>query len=72
MEKHKGEAAKRRYVCERHPDRIASISTTLKGRCCWECYLPADVFSKRYGPEFYKPGGPGCAGNAGNEERKES
>jgi len=59
------------HRCERHPDRIASISTGLKGRCCWECYLPADVFERRYGAgyakiyghRFYDPEGPGHAGN---------
>ena len=55
-------SAKRKFICERHADRIAAISTARLGRCCWECYLPADVFKKRYPPSFYKPGGPGYAG----------
>jgi len=59
------------YRCEAHPDRIAVIATAAKGRCCWECYLPADVFERRYGSgyakiyghRFYDPKGPGYAGS---------
>jgi len=55
----------RKYVCERHPDRIAAVHHGILGLACWECLFRhrgrPDVFEKRFGPGFYEPGGPGYA-----------
>jgi len=45
--------SKIKYACQTHPDRVAAVD---KGGCllCWQCYLPPEVFAKRFGPDYYK------------------
>jgi len=57
---------KRKYVCVNHPARIAAVHHEEYGYLCWQCHYkavnaPAGTFERRFGPDFYEPGGPGYA-----------
>jgi len=51
----------KRYRCKNHPERFPAVA----GKC-WECYLGRAGFEHKFGARladtFYKPGGPGYAG----------
>ena len=52
--------------CVKHADRYAATSVAGKGPLCWECFLGVKTFKERFKEQaetFYKPGGPGWAGD---------
>jgi hypothetical protein len=49
-------------VCKRHPDRVAFVDRRGE-KLCYECAYGTKQFEKKYGKNFYRPGGPGYAGD---------
>ena len=42
------------HRCDRHNDRFAAVKVNGQG-VCWECYLGAEVFQKRFKSDYYDP-----------------
>ena len=59
--------SKRKYVCKHHPERIAAVDSHNE-YLCWECRLGKKMFEKKFAQAFYKPDGPGHAGEGGGND----